>query len=179
MGLQKLWKEKIYEYEAQLRKLDFEYDKTVESMNKIADGRDALEAAWTDKQDPLRFAQRRLDFRDQRPHAESLKDVADTALRSEVSELRTTMGMLEAKIVETDSRLNTLEVARRDLVDKIKVKKVALDIEKEAKAFSIATIDEAQHALLEEKYPLEETLLMDDGGMPTMKGTKEMDMTYM
>jgi len=150
--IQKLWKEKIYEYEAQVRKLDAEYDKTCTMMNKIADNRDALEAAWTAKQDPLRLAKRRMEFRAQRPHAEKLKDVADAALRSEVLQLNTTMGMIETKVTETDVRLNQLEVARRNLVDKIKVKKMALDIEKESKAFSIEVITDAQRALINEKY---------------------------
>lgn len=166
--IQKLWKEKVYEYEAQLRKLDAEYDKTCTVMNKIADNRDALEAAWTAKQDPLRLAKRRMEFRTQRPNAEKLKDIADSALRSEVLQLTTTMGMLEAKIVETDARLNTLEVARRNLVDKIKVKKMAVDVEKESKAFSIEVITDAQRALINEKYDgladLEATQELGDEG---------------
>ena len=62
----------------------------------------------------------------------------DFALRSEIEAHEHTSSKLRAKIGETDEMLNKLEQARRDIVEQIKVKRVARDVEKNAINFGPA-----------------------------------------
>ena len=52
----KKWKTALFDYEAQLNKLEAEYDNIVKKMNKLADGRDSLEGAIEEQKYPLALA---------------------------------------------------------------------------------------------------------------------------
>jgi len=139
--IQELWAQKLKEYSLQLNRMHKEYDDTVGNMNKLANTRDKLEGAWQAKQDPLRLAKRRLQYRGRRPKSERIKDMADAALNAEIESLHQVINEIEAKVTRTDEQLNALEAARRDLVDKIKIKENAKQIETESKTLSVRSVN--------------------------------------
>jgi len=67
--------------------------------------------------------------------------MADAALNAEIESLHQVINEIEAKVTRTDEQLNALEAARRDLVDKIKIKENAKQIETESKTLSVRSVN--------------------------------------
>lgn len=123
------YEDRIAEVRQAKERLEEHLNKVLGQIREMEDNQRRLEKAISEKENPLKLAETRLDYRTERPNVENCRDSAQYRLVEEVGELHASLAALHDSRAKTQDSLKALKRRKLELEEDIHLKGEALCID--------------------------------------------------